>query len=226
MAPKGTKYVAYYRVSTQKQGKSGLGLEAQKASVNAFVPDGSLIAELIEVESGKKASRPKLDEACSLCRLKGAVLVVAKLDRLARNAFFLMKLKNAGIRFIACDMPEANEFIVGIMAQVAELEAKMISDRTKAALQAARQRGVKLGNPQNLVPGGSAKTARNARTKLVEKADIRARDVATHVKQAKADGCTSLRSIADRLNGIGIPSPRGGIWYPTSVKNAIERLSA
>jgi DNA invertase Pin-like site-specific DNA recombinase len=134
-----SSFVSYLRVSTDRQGRSGLGLEAQRKVVHDFLNGGhwKLIAELVEVESGKREDRPRLTEALSLCRLHNAVLVIAKLDRLSRDAHFLLGLQKAGVRFVAADMPEANEMVVGIMAVVAQAERKMIS-ATKAALAAAK----------------------------------------------------------------------------------------
>ena len=141
------KFISYLRVSTKKQGLSGLGLEAQRETVSTYLNGGSwdLKAELVEVESGSKNDRPKLAEALLLCRIHGATLIVAKLDRLARNAHFLMGLRDAGVDFVAADMPDANRMTVGILAVVAEAERDMASTRTKAALAAAKERGVKLG---------------------------------------------------------------------------------
>src|SRR5829696_8385424 len=145
-------FVSYLRVSTDRQGRSGLGLEAQRKAVADFLDGGQweLIAEFVEVECGKRDDRPKLAEAMALCRLHNATLVIAKLDRLSRDAHFLLGLQKAGVRFVAADMPEANEMVVGIMAVVAQAERKMISARTKAALAAAKARGVQLGRPENL----------------------------------------------------------------------------
>src|SRR5882672_7409199 len=143
-----SKFVAYLRVSTAKQGRSGLGLEAQRESVRQFVVSrsGKIIApELVEVETGKRNDRPELGKALKRCRLTGATLVVAKLDRLSRNAAFLMTLRDSGVDFIAADLPEANTMTVGVMAVVAQHEREAISQRTKAALQAAKARGTKLG---------------------------------------------------------------------------------
>jgi len=141
------RFVSYLRVSTDRQGKSGLGLEAQRASVADYLNGGTweLIDEFVEIESGGNAARPKLAEALALCRAHRATLVVAKLDRLARDAHFLLGLEKAGVDFVAADMPHANRLTVGIMAMVAEQERQFISDRTKAALAAAKARGVKLG---------------------------------------------------------------------------------
>src|ERR687889_2865459 len=146
------RFVSYLRVSTDRQGRSGLGLEAQRKAVEDFLNGGrwNLIAEFVEVETGKRDDRPKLAEALSLCRLHNATLVIAKLDRLSRDAAFLLGLQKAGVRFVAADMPEANEMVVGIMAVVAQAEREMISARTRAALAVAKARGKRLGNPSNL----------------------------------------------------------------------------
>ena len=143
------KFVAYERVSTARQGRSGLGLEAQRRAIDTFATDrdAQVLARFTEVESGGKNDRPELDAALNLARLTGATLVIAKLDRLSRNAAFLLTLRDAGVRFLACDMPEANDLTVGIMALVAEVEREAISKRTKDALAAAKARGVRLGNP-------------------------------------------------------------------------------
>src|SRR3954466_5681295 len=203
------RFVAYYRASTAKQGRSGLGLEAQREAVRSFLNGGnwSLAAAVTEVESGKRNDRPELDRALGLCRLYGATLVVAKLDRPARNVAFISKLMESGVDFVAVDFPQANRLTVHILAAVAEHEAAMISARTKAALAAAKARGVKLGNPANLcrqldgsAKGNAAKTA---------KADKRAADLLPLILPMKAGGA-SLRQIADGLNRCGVPAPRGG----------------
>ncbi len=141
------KFVSYLRVSTARQGISGLGLEAQRASVTGYLNGGdwTLVREVLEVESGKRNDRPALADALKLCRKHKATLVIAKLDRLARNVAFISNLMESGAEFVAVDMPQANRFVVHIMAAVAEQEAEAISKRTKAALQAAKERGKKLG---------------------------------------------------------------------------------
>ena len=148
------KFVAYYRVSTERQGRSGLGLDAQKAAVKEYLDGGrwTLVKEFTEVESGKNNDRPQLAKALHLCKVTGARLVIAKLDRLSRNAAFLLTLRDSGTRFVAADLPDATELTVGILAVVAQDEAKRISERTKAALQEAKKRGVKLGNPRGAKP--------------------------------------------------------------------------
>src|SRR3954471_2471435 len=172
-----SSFVAYYRVSTARQGRSGLGLEAQKKAVSDFLNGGpwQLLAEFVEIESGKTDDRPELEQALATCELSGAALVVAKLDRLSRNLAFLAKLQESGARFVAADMPEANELTIHIMAAVAQAERKAISTRTKEALAAAKARGVRLGaNCGNLDdlrkgPGKSAEVrGRLARQRAVK----------------------------------------------------------
>ena len=220
-------YIAYYRVSTQKQGKSGLGLEAQQSAVRSYLNGGNwnLVAEVVEVESGKRSDRPKLAEALRLCRLHDATLVIAKLDRLARDAHFLLGLQKAGVRFVAADMPEANEMVVGIMAVVAQAERKMISDRTKAALRQAKERGVKLGGNRGFVPPpGDASAARKA---LTDRANAKASDLAPVIKEIREAGVTSLGGIARALNERGIPTARGkGEWSAVQVQRVLERVAA
>src|SRR5271156_4544949 len=165
-------FVSYLRVSTARQGQSGLGLEAQRASVADYLNGGKweVIKEFVEVESGSRNDRPELAKAMSLCRLRNATLVIAKIDRLSRDAHFLLGLQKAGVRFVAADMPEANEMVVGIMAVVAQAERKMISTRTKAALAAAKARGVKLGGARGgaltaeAVAAGQAARSAKSRT--------------------------------------------------------------
>jgi len=151
-------FVSYLRVSTRGQGQSGLGLDAQREAVADYLNGGrwSLIDEYVEVESGANDERPELAKALALCRVHNATLVIAKLDRLSRDAHFLLGLQKAGVKFVAADMPEANEMIVGIMAVVAQAERRMISEQTKAALAAAKERGVKLGGDRgNLAAVGA-----------------------------------------------------------------------
>ncbi len=217
------KFVSYLRVSTAKQGASGLGLEAQRAAVAGFLNGGAwtLLGEHIEVESGKVADRPQLAAAMALCQLTGATLLVAKLDRLSRDAHFLLGLQKAGVDFVAVDMPNANNLTVGIMAMVAQQEREAISARTKAALAAAKARGTKLGGYKGgPVPNGSDGAAA-ARVK----ADAFATRVAPIVHTLQAGGI-GLRGIAAALAERGIRTPRGGNWTAQAVKNLLERSKA
>lgn len=220
------KYIAYYRVSTQRQGRSGLGLEAQQKSVRDYINGGgaSLVAEYTEVESGKLNSRPELNKALKQCKLTGAKLVIAKLDRLSRNAAFLLTLRDSGVNFVAADMPDANALTVGIMALMAQHEREMISKRTKEALAIAKARGVKLGNPN-----GAAHLLGRGNDEAVDaikaKADEKAQDLMPLIEELREQGLTSLRGIANELNQKGILSPRGGKWYPMGVKRVMERVA-
>ena len=216
------RFVAYYRVSTDNQGRpvSGWRRSGKRSSPTSTAGAGRLAAEVTEVESGKRNDRPELDRALGLCRLYGATLVVAKLDRLARNVAFISKLMESGVDFVAVDFPQANRLTVHILAAVAEHEAAMISQRTKAALDAAKARGVKLGNPANLAnqldgsaKGNAAKTAKAAK---------RAADLLPLILPMKAGGA-SLRQIADGLNRCGVPAPRGGDWSAVAVKRILDR---
>jgi DNA invertase Pin-like site-specific DNA recombinase len=211
------KYVAYYRVSTDRQGKSGLGLEAQKAAVADRLNGGrwQIIAEFVEVESGKRASRPQLDAAIAACKTHKAKLIVAKLDRLSRNVAFLLKLIDAGVEVLFADLPELNgamgKFVLITMANVAELEAGLISERTKAALKAAKARGVKLGRhgAEVLAP------------KYHEEAKQRAKELAPIICELRG---YSLSRIAAEFNKRKVTTLRGGKWDHSSVRNVLRRL--
>jgi DNA invertase Pin-like site-specific DNA recombinase len=226
------KFVSYLRVSTARQGQSGLGLEAQRASVADFLNGGQwkVIKEFVEVESGSHNDRPELAKAMALCRLRGATLVIAKIDRLSRDAHFLLGLQKAGVKFVAADMPEANEMVVGIMAVVAQAERKMISVRTKSALAAAKARGVKLGGVRHKSDGTvvtvSAEASAAGRATKTAQAIARAADVQPIIADIQAGGAKSLREIADALNGRGIPTARGGEWSATQVARVMARLAA
>jgi DNA invertase Pin-like site-specific DNA recombinase len=217
-------FVAYYRVSTDKQERSGLGLAAQQKAVRDYLNGGdwNLRAECVEVESGKVDHRPKLEEALRLCRIHDATLVIARLDRLSRDAHFLTGLQKAAVKFVAVDMPHADNFTVGIMAMLAQKERELISERTRVALAAAKAKGKKLGNPENLknVERGRSISA-EVRTK---KARQRAADLAPTIEEIRASGIVSLNGIATALNARGIPTPRGGTWGATQVKNLLEKV--
>jgi len=221
------KHVAYYRVSTARQGRSGLGLDAQRRAVQEYLNGGSweLVGEFVEVESGKLDARPQLQEALSMCELTGATLVVAKLDRLSRNVGFLARLQESRVRFIAADMPEANEVTVQIFAVIAQAERKAISRRTKEALAAAKARGVVLGgnrgNLHDLRKGPTVSAVVRGEQSLK-----RAQLVGSHIDAALAAGATSLRQIAAALNGRGLVAPRGGAWSAHQVARIVAKLKA
>lgn len=216
--PEGT-FVAYYRVSTKRQGASGLGLEAQQEAVRSYLNGGAwrLIEEVIEVESGKRSDRPKLAEALRLCRLHKAILIIAKLDRLARNVAFVSALMEAGVDFVAVDFPQANRLTVHILASVAEHEARAISERTTSALARARARGVKLGGDRGHMSDVAAEGHAASLGVRQAKARGRAKDLMPIITQIRAAGATSLQSVADGLNDRGIPTSRGKLWTPVQV---------
>ena len=213
------KFVAYFRVSTTKQGIDGLGMDAQRNAIRNYLNGGDwkLLAEFAEVESGKRKDRPELTNAVALCRKESATLLIAKLDRLARNAAFLLNLRDSGVDFIATDMPHADKFTVGIMALVAEKERDLISQRTRDGLAAARRRGIKLGNPR---PAGALKAAHAV---SMVRADVYAESIRHIVQEIKAAHVTTLRGIAQCLNARGFKTPNGKMFKPQSVKNLIER---
>lgn len=219
----GPRFVVYLRVSTDKQGRSGLGLEAQRAAVAAHVgtAGGRIVAEHVEVESGRRKDRPQLAAALEACRALRATLVIAKLDRLARNVAFVSNLMESGVEFVAADMPTVNRLTVHILAAVAEEEARMISARTKAALAAAKARGVKLGNP-HLLARDPALAAR-ANAMQVEKARTRAAAVIPYIEQAQRAGAGTLAEIAEALMARGVSAPRGGHrWAPAQVRRVLQ----
>jgi len=223
------KTILYFRVSTDRQGRSGLGLDAQRAAVQSFCASRQCetLGEYVEIESGKRNNRPELIKALHHAKVTGATIIIAKLDRLSRNLAFLSALQEAGTKFIAADMPEANELTVHIMAAVAQAEVKMISQRTKDALGALRAKGVKLGNPN----GASAlRRAQKGNASALEtikaKADAHALDIAPVITAIQDVGITSKTAIAKELNHRGIRTPRGGQWYAKSVTNLLERLSS
>lgn len=212
-------YVAYYRVSTTQQGKSGLGLEAQRKSVKDFIKNDSLILEYTDIESGKNDKRPQLAAAIAACKREGATLVIAKLDRLARKVSFITALMDSGVEFIACDMPQANKFTIHIFAALAEQEREFISERTKKALAAKKERGESLGNPQNFTAAGRllAKEVRINNAKNNENKN-RARNYAAILQ---SQGLT-LQSIADRLNTEGFKTSRGKEFFAATVERLIK----
>lgn len=222
----GQRFVAYERVSTARQGASGLGLEAQRKTIEEFAASrgAEVLARFTEVESGRKADRPELTKALHLAKVTGATLVIAKLDRLSRNAAFLLALRDSGVRFIAVDMPEANDLTVGIMALVAQAEREAISRRTKEALAVAKARGVKLGNPNGAAALMRAAEGGVALRKAVSaNADAFASDLAPVLADIRAAGDTSLRAVAAELTARGIKTRRGGQWGVGNVRGLLAR---
>lgn len=223
----GQRLVAYERVSTARQGASGLGLEAQRQTIEAFaVARGAeVLARFTEVESGRKADRPELAKALHLAKVTGATLVIAKLDRLSRNAAFLLALSDSGVRFVAVDMPEANDLTVGIMALVAQAEREAISRRTKEALTVAKARGVKLGNPNGAEALRRAGKGGVALRKTVSaNAKAFASDLAAVVTDIRAARHTSLRAIAAELTTRVMRTRQGGRWSVSNVKGLLSRI--
>lgn len=221
-----TTFVAYYRVSTQKQGQSGLGLEAQRTAVLAHVAGREIIEEFTEVESGKKTNRPELRRAIALARKHKATLIIAKLDRLARNVRFIAELMESDVDFVACDLPTANKLTIQIMAAIAEHERDIISERTKASLAAAKDRGTILGaaNPK-IQPAASLGRLRGQIT-ITRNAIAHAKAMAPVIGGIKDSGITTLQGVADALNARGIRTARGNNWKPQGVANVIKRGKA
>lgn len=214
-------YVAYLRVSTTKQGIDGLGMASQEQAIKAY--NGNVIAQYVEVESGKRKDRPELAKALERCSLTGSTLIVAKLDRLARNVNFISSLMESKVDFVCCDFPEASPLTLHIMSAVAEHEAKTISARTKAALQAAKTRGVKLGNPNLSVEGRSIGSTRGIQS-IKEKACQDAQRVLPTIQALQEKGL-SLRSVACELNAMSVQTPRGKQWTAQAVKNALAKAN-
>jgi len=221
------RVVAYYRVSTEGQGRSGLGLEAQRLAVEGLCSQRGweILANFTEVESGRRNDRPELCAALKRAKVTGARLVIAKLDRLSRNVAFLAALQESGARFTAADMPEADEFTVHILAAVAQRERKLISERTKAALAAAKARGIKLGNPNGARSIRLAAKGTTAAVNAVRRnAEARVSEYAEVVDDVRNAGIRSLQGLARELNARGIITPRGGKWHASSVRNLVARL--
>ena len=222
------KFIAYCRVSTAKQAESGLGLESQQATVQRFADahDAEILKTYIEVETGKRADRPELAKAISHARRAKATLLIAKLDRLARNVHFLSGLMEAGVKFVACDQPSANELTIHILAAVAQDEAKRISERTKAALAAYKARGGKLGadRPEcrNLTVEAARVGAKSAGEAASRDADEAYTDLYPVVTALKSDGL-SLRAIARHLNKEGYETRRGRLWTHIQVRAVLNR---
>lgn len=216
-----TNYISYYRVSTQKQGETELGLEAQKSSVKAFLSkQDSLIAEYQEVESGKKNNRLELLKAIEHCKTTKSTLLIAKLDRLSRNVQFIYTLRDSNVNFICCDMPDANSVTIGILAVLAQEERERTSDRTKKALEELRKKGVKLGTPENLTPEarqkGTLKVIQNAANNPNNK---KATAMIVLLRKEKL----SYRTIAAKLNADGFKTRRGKEFSASQVLILYDR---
>jgi DNA invertase Pin-like site-specific DNA recombinase len=207
------QFVAYYRVSTDRQGRSRLGLEAQQAAVRGYLGATAPIAEFTEIETGKRNDRPELKQALALCRKRKARLVIAKLDRLSRNLAFIATMMDSGVEFVAVDNPHATRLTLHILAAVAEHEREMIADRTKAALQAAKARGIRLGR------NGADRLAPAYRAEAIE----RARQLAPLLAELKSAGM-SARQMAVQLTARGIPTPTGARWHAQTVIRMLDRV--
>jgi DNA invertase Pin-like site-specific DNA recombinase len=213
-------YVSYVRVSTTSQGISGLGLDAQREAIRRFVnADDRVVSEFTEIETGKRADRPQLTKAIDLCKSGGYTLLVAKLDRLARNLHFITTLQRSKVNFVAVDNPHATPFVIHILCAVAEQEAVAISQRTRAALEACKRRGVRLGNPN---PAKAVKLAIQANQALAQDVSDRLLPVIKEIQKANV---TSLRGIANVLNVRGFKTRTGKPFAPQTVKNVLARAS-
>ncbi len=226
---KGERFVAYYRVSTQGQSRSGLGLDAQRDAVERLARQrrGNIIATYTEAESGKLNARPELTKALHHAKVTGAILLIAKLDRLSRNAAFLLTLRDSGARFIAADVPDATDLTVGILALIAQQEREAISLRTHEALAAAKRRGTRLGNPNGArALHGSGRGNRATIAAVKAKADAHAAQLRPVIESLRAEGLSSLPELRDALNDRGMLTPRRGKWHAASVAKLLVRLRA
>ena len=216
-------YFAYYRVSTKQQGASGLGLEAQRAAVGSFLHGGQPQGEYVEVESGKKNQRPQLLAALAAARAASGVLLIAKLDRLSRNASFILALRDSGVSFVCCDMPDANTLTVGLFAVLAQHERETISKRTREALAAKKARGAQLGTPANLTD--AARQQSLAVRRLASQQQPGLRQASAFISSRRAQGA-SFRQLAGELNALGFTAPRGGTFNQKQVQRLYERFQS
>jgi len=219
IARKTNRFVAYYRVSTDRQGRSGLGLEGQQKAVRNYLDGGvwELVGEFIEVESGKKSDRPQLVAALDTCRKQKARLIIAKIDRLSRNLAFIATLMDSGVEFVAVDNPHANKLTIHILAAVAEHEREAISERTKAALAAAKARGTRLGTPD---PHGAVSRMLAARAARAEQFVSNVMPIVCDIQRA---GHRSANAVAKQLNARKVPTARGGRWTHVQVQHLLAR---
>lgn len=214
-------YVAYYRVSTKSQGVSGLGLQAQQETVKKYIGiNGNLVAEYTEIESGKNDKRIELQKAIEKAKASNAVLIIAKLDRLSRNASFIFKLRDSNVDFLCCDIPDANTMTIGIFALLAQQERELISERTKKALKAKKDNGFKLGKPENFTLESRAKGNTAYHTQAIENENNRR---AYSLIQVLRNQKMSYRSIAEKLNDSGFKTSKGNKFFGNSVKQ-VETL--
>ncbi len=217
------KYVAYLRVSTQRQGFSGLGLEAQREMIHNYLRDKIPLAEYVEVESGRKADRPKLKEALAQCRKAGATLIVAKLDRLARNVAFLSSLLESDVEIVFCDFPQANKMVLHILSAISQYETELIASRTKAALQAKKARGFKLGNPEHLLRKHQEAIENSvARTKEKANSNPNNKRAVAILKTLTVKDYT-LQQMADYLNEQGFVTSQGRSFTRSTIYKLIKR---
>ena len=219
------KYVAYLRVSTQKQGFSGLGLEAQKEIIKNYLHTKIPIAEFTEVESGRKTDRPKLKDALALCRTTGATLIVAKLDRLARNVSFLSNLLESDVDIVFCDFPQANKMVLHILAAISQYEAELTASRTKAALQAKKARGEKLGNPEHLMDKHEQAIAKSNQTNSNKAKNNPNNKRAVAFLKVMISQEKSLQEMTNILNSEGFVTAQGCRFVPATVKLLIKRYN-
>lgn len=221
------KYVAYLRVSTQKQGFSGLGLEAQKEIIKNYLHTKIPIAEFTEVESGRKTDRPKLKDALALCRTTGATLIVAKLDRLARNVSFLSNLLESDVDIVFCDFPQANKMVLHILAAISQYEAELTASRTKAALQAKKARGEKLGNPEHLMDKHEQAIAKSNQTNSNKAKNNPNNKRAVAFLKVMISQEKSLQEMTNILNSEGFVTAQGCRcrFVPATVKRLIKRYN-
>lgn len=225
MAKDKEQYVSYLRVSTQKQGFSGLGLEAQKEIIENYLHDKIPIAEFVEVESGRKTNRPKLKDALALCRTTGSTLIVAKLDRLARNVSFLSNLLESEVEIIFCDFPQANKMVLHILAAISQYEAELTASRTKAALQAKRARGAKLGNPEHLLDKHEQAIANSNKTNSDKARNNPNNKRAVGLLKVLVSQTMTLQQMTDALNDEGFVTAKGCKFVPATVKRLIIRYN-
>lgn len=217
------KYVAYLRVSTQKQGYSGLGLEAQREIIHNHLHDTTLIAEFVEVESGRKSDRPKLKEALALCRKDGATLIVAKLDRLARSVSFLSNLLESDVEIVFCDFPQANKMVLHIISAISQYEAELIAARTKASLQAKKARGFKLGNPEHLLTKHKQAIQNSIKTCRAKADNNPNNKRAVAMLRIFVKENRSYSEMASILNQEGFVTSRGCSFTKSTVYKLIKR---